>query len=97
MSTIPSKLTEGDFERHVRPYLSTARRGYVSQIPLFKIFNYILDRLHTGCQWYQLPIAPDPQDPEKSEISYHTVYYHFRKWSRDGSLEQVWKQRETEH
>ena len=27
----------------------------------------------------------------KKEISYHAVYYHFRKWSRDGSLEKVWK------
>ena len=27
----------------------------------------------------------------KKEISYHAVYYHFRKWSRDGSLEKVWQ------
>ena len=91
MSTIPTKLTEEAFERHVRPYLSTAQRGFVSQIPLFKIFNYILYRLHTGCQWEQLPIDHAPHDSEKSEISYHAVYYHFRKWSRDGSLQKVWK------
>jgi transposase len=91
MSTIPTTLTEEDFECHVRPCLSTAQRGFVSKIPLFKIFNYILYRLHTGCQWHQLPVAPDPRDPEKSEISYHAVYYHFRKWSRDGSLETVWQ------
>jgi len=91
MSTIPTKLTEEDFECHIRPCLSTAKRGFVSRIALFKIFNYILYRLHTGCQWHQLPIAPDPADPEKSEISYHAVYYHFRKWSADGSLETVWQ------
>jgi transposase len=91
MSTIPTKITEATFEHHVRPYLSTAKRGFVSQIPLCKIFNYILHRLHTGCQWDQLPIAPDPADPEKKEISYHAVYYHFRKWSRDGSLHKVWQ------
>lgn len=58
MSAIPIKLTQDQFERHIRPYLSTARRGYKSRIPLFKIFNSIL---------------------------------HFRKWSRDGSLEGVWQ------
>jgi len=27
--------------------------------------------------------------PTKKEISYHGVYHHYRKWSRDGSLERV--------
>jgi transposase len=91
MSTISTKITEEDFNYHIRPCLSTAKRGFVSKIPLFKVFNYILYRLHTGCQWHQLPLAPDPHHPEKSEISYHAVYYHFRKWSADGSLETVWQ------
>jgi transposase len=60
-------------------------------IPLYKVFNYTLYQLHIGCQWYQLPIDPDPSDPDKKEISWHAVYYHFRKWSRDGSLERVWQ------
>ena len=77
MSTIPTKITQEDFDYHIRPCLSTAKRGYESKVPLFKIFNYILYRLHTGCQWHQLPLAPDPHDPEKSEISYHAVYYPF--------------------
>lgn len=91
MSTIPVSLTEKQFNEHIRPYISVAKRGYESQIPLYKIFNYILYRLHTGCQWERLPIDPDPEDAEKKEISYHAVYYHFRKWSRDGSLEKVWQ------
>ena len=73
MSTIPTKITQEDFDYHIRPCLSTAQRGYVSKIPLFKIFNYILYRLHTGCQWHQLPLAPDAHDPEKSEISYRSA------------------------
>jgi transposase len=91
MSTIPTRVTQDEFERHFLPHLSTAQRGFVSKIPLFRIFNYILYRLHTGCQWQQLPIAPDPLDPDKKEISHHAVYYHFRKWSRDGSLQQAWQ------
>ncbi len=91
MSTIPISLTEKQFDDHIRPYISTAKRGFECQIPLYKVFNYILYRLHTGCQWYRLPIALDPDGSEKKEISHDAVYYHFRKWSRDGSLQKVWE------
>jgi len=92
MSTIPTSLTEKEFDEHIRPYISIAKRGYESKIPLYKIFNYLLYHLHTGCQWYQLPIEQSRCSPEKREISYDAVYYHFRKWSRDGSLKRVWEQ-----
>ena len=65
MSTIPISLTENQFDEHVLPYLSVAKRGFICQIPLYKVFNYVLYRLHTGCQWEQLPIDPDPNDSEK--------------------------------
>lgn len=90
MSTIPTKLTQKQFEDHVSPYLSKAKRGYVSKIPLYKIFNYLLYWLYTGCQWSALPVAFLSPDSEQPEISYHAVYYHHRKWSRDGSLAAVW-------
>jgi transposase len=67
MSTIPTSVTEKQFDAYIRPYLSTAKRGYESKIPLYKIFNYILYRLHTGCQWERLPIDPDPNNPEKKK------------------------------
>ena len=67
MSPIPTSLTEMQFDAYVRPYLSTAQRGYVSKIALYKIFNYMLYRLHTGCQWEQVPIDRDPDNPEKKK------------------------------
>ena len=67
MSTIPVSLTEEQFNEHIRPYLKTARRGYECKIPLHKVFNYILYRLHTGCQWHRLPIDSDGDDPEKKK------------------------------
>jgi len=67
MSTIPVSLTEKQFKEHIYPHLNTAKRGYECKIPLCKVFNYILYRLHTGCQWSQLPIDPDPDDPEKKK------------------------------
>ena len=90
MSTIPTSVTEKQFNAHIRPYLSLAKRGFESKIPLYKIFNYILYRLHTGCQWYRLPIEA-ADNSRKKEISFHAVYYHFRKWSQDGSLKKVWQ------
>lgn len=89
MSTIPTSITEEQFDKHVRPYVSTAKRGFESKIPLYKIFNYILYRLHTGCQWSQVPIEADKDDPNQKEISPDAVAYHHRKWSKDGSLERV--------
>src|SRR5436190_7792515 len=91
MSTIPTSVTEEQFEQKIRPHLSVAQRGYVSCIPLYKIFNYILYWLHTGCQWSTLPIERDMEQPASLEISWHAVYYHHRKWSRDGSLERLWQ------
>lgn len=32
-----------------------------------------------------------PEGRNKKEISWQAVYYHFRKWSADGSLERVWQ------
>lgn len=90
MSRIPTQLNVEQFSQYVEPYLSKAKRGYVCKIPLSKLFNYLMYVLYTGCQWNQIPIDPDPEDPGKKEISHYAVYYHFRKWSRDGSLKQVW-------
>lgn len=67
MSTIPTSLTEEQFNEHIAPYLSKAKRGFVCKIPLYKVFNYILYRLHTGCQWRRLPIEADAEHPEKKK------------------------------
>lgn len=85
MNTIPISVTAEQFETQILTYLSVAKRSYVSKIPLYKIFNYILYRLRTGCQWAVAPIEL------ADDINWWAVYYHFRKWSRDGSLEQVWQ------
>jgi transposase len=90
MRTIPVSVTQEQFEQYIRPSLSVAKRGYECRIRLYKVFNYILYRLHTGCQWERLPIDNAADDPKK-EISYHAVYHHYRKWSRDGSWERLFQ------
>ncbi len=87
----PDECNRGPIQDPYLPFLSTAKRGFVSRIPLYKIFNYILYRLHTGCQWAALPIERDMDNPMVNEISWWAVYHHFHKWSRDGSLERGWQ------
>jgi len=92
MSTIPESVTEEQFKVYILPYLTTARRGYVSKTPLQGIFNLILYRLHTGCQWDCLPVSAEASERERrNEPSWQAVYDHWRKWSADGSLERVWQ------
>jgi transposase len=62
----------------------------VCRIALFSVFNYILYKLHTGCQWAKVPIEKQAGTDEQ-ELSWWAVYYHFRKWSKDGSLEAVFQ------
>jgi transposase len=69
MSQIPTGLTEKQFDQHVKPYLSKAKRGFVYQISLHKVFNYILYWLHTGCQWGQLPIDKNPVSEKKKSAT----------------------------
>jgi transposase len=85
MSAIPTSVTQEQFNQHSLPYMSTAQRGYVSKIRLYKLFNYVLYRLHTGCQWAEVPIE------QADDITWWAVYHHFRKWSRDGSLQRVFE------
>jgi transposase len=87
MARIPINVTETQFDQHIRPHLSVAKRGYVSEIPLYKIFNYIIYKLRTGCQWELLPM--DTTADGLPEASYQVPYYHFRKWSRDGSMQRL--------
>jgi transposase len=84
---IPTQLTEIQFEHFIKPHLSTAKHGYVSEVPLYKIFNYILYKLYTGCPWPALPIEKTADG--HPEMSYQVPYYHFRKWSRDGSFQRL--------
>jgi hypothetical protein len=68
MSKIPTQLSEKQFATYIEPYLSKAKRGFTSQIPLYKIFNYLLYWLHTGCQWEQVPIGLKPGSEKRNQL-----------------------------
>lgn len=87
MAKIPIDVTETQFNQYILPHLTVAKRGYVSNIPLYKVFNYIIYKLRTGVQWEFLPMDTLPDGTP--EASYQVPSYHFRKWSRDGSLQRL--------
>jgi transposase len=51
------------------------------------VVEAILYRLKTGCQWRQLPV----KQFFKKKYRWQSVYFHFQKWSKDGSWEKVWR------
>jgi len=79
---LPVKVFQGDFNKYILPFLSKGKRGPDPKISYFKIFNYILYVLHTGCQWERLPIR-------NKEIHWSAVYARHNRWSKDGSYENL--------
>lgn len=68
------------------PYLSTAKRGFVSKFTLCDVVNAILYKLKTGCQWKFHPVS---QFFIEDAPSYQTVFHHYRKWCKLGEWQKV--------
>ena len=85
---LPIKVTEKQFNQYFLPFLSLPKASRHPKIPLWKVFNYILYQLHTGCQWEQLPVKLNP-DTGKKEIHHISVWKWFDRWSGDGSFEKA--------
>lgn len=77
---LPIKVSEGHFNRSIKPYLRKPIKGPRPSISYYKIFNYILFVLHTGIQWRQLKTY-------KNEIHWSNVYKWHNRWSKDGSYQ----------
>lgn len=86
---IPTRLTENQFNEFVLPHLSVGKRGPKCNVPLRKIFNYILQVIHTGMQWHCLPIDRDING--KPEIHHTRVFKIYQRWVKDKSLERVFE------
>jgi len=84
---IPTSLSFEQFQQFVLPHLSTGSRGPVPKLPLHRVFNYILQTLHLGCQWKELPIEKDHEG--RPEIHYTRIYSAFRRWQADGCFDAV--------
>jgi len=68
-------------------HLSQTHLGRKTKVPLWRIVKAIVYRLKTGCQWRELPIG---QFASPLLLSWQSVYYHFRKWTKDESWKKLW-------
>ena len=80
-------LDKNTIRSEILPYLSVAKRGYVTKSDLVEGIQCILYKLKTGCQWHMLPVSAIFTG---RVLSYKSVYAHFRKWSRNGEWKKVW-------
>jgi transposase len=85
---IPTELTEKEFADYVLPYIPKQLCGPAPKLPLYKIYNYILYVLYTGCQWKFLQKAIDKNADGKAEIHYTNVFRQFNYWSALGVFTQ---------
>lgn len=71
----------------ILPHLPSGKRGFEVKANKTEVINAILYKLKTGCQWAFLPVKQLFSDVV---LSWQSVYYHFRKWSKDGNWKQCW-------
>lgn len=81
---LPTKVSQKEFNKFIKPHLSRGRRGPKTKVSFYKIFNYILYVLHTGMQWEELRTL-------RNEISWQAVYHHHNRWSKDGSYRKLFE------
>jgi transposase len=77
----PTDLTDAQWEL-LRPLLEKPkeRGGRPRKYPLREIVNALNYQARAGCSWRMLP---------KDFPRWDNVYDHFRRWKRDGTLQQV--------
>jgi len=81
------KLSKKFITQNLLPYLSQSKLGRKPKVALWRIVKAIIYRLKSGCQWRELPVAIFCG---RVSITWNTVYYHFRRWSKDGSWKRMW-------
>ena len=79
-------LSKKFITHNILPKLSQAKTGRKPKIQLWRVVKAIIYRLRTGCQWRELPLR---SLLGKETIVWESVYYHFNKWSKDGSWEKL--------
>lgn len=86
---IPTALSENEFNEFVLPHLKKGSRGPDKKISFYKLFNYILMLMHTGCQWENIPIDKDENGNE--EIHYTNIFNAFKFWVKHGCFDKIFE------
>lgn len=80
-------------KKEMIPYLNFGNTYGNTKAKCHEVVSAILYRLKTGCQWRQLPM----KQFFRYSYKWEAVYYHFQKWSKDGSWETMWEQLLKKH
>lgn len=80
-------LSKKFITKNLLPHLSQSNLGRKTKVPLWRIVKAIIYRLKTGCQWRELPVSAFCS---RILIGWNSIYYHFNKWSKDGSFKNMW-------
>ena len=88
-NAIPVALSEKEFNEFILPHLKRGSRGPNKKISFYKLFNYILKLMHTGCQWKNTPIEKDVSG--NSEIHYTSIFKMFRYWVKKGCFDKIFE------
>jgi transposase len=86
---IPTALKEKEFNEFVLPHLTAGKRGPKKKLSFFKLFNYILYLMHTGCQWENIPIDKDVEG--KREIHHTNIYNAFKFWVKHKCFDRIFE------
>jgi putative transposase len=75
-----SDVSDGQWERMKWLFPKRQGAGRPMELEMREVFNAILYVMVSGCQWRNMPSdLPNPK----------SVYYHFRKWSVDGTWRRI--------
>ena len=82
-------LDKDIIEREIIPHIPINLKGSSPRVPLVEIVNSILYKLKTGVQWEYLPVESLFRE---NPLHYKSVFYHYRKWCKEGIWKNCWIQ-----
>lgn len=81
-------MRKGKISKFFVQYLPLSRTGRKTKVKVWRIIKAILYKLKTGIQWKNLPMR---QFFGYTKYSWKSVFYHFNKWSKEGSWERCYR------
>jgi len=89
MNKLPVYVSDDDFDKYILPHLSHKVGHNRQKVSYVYIFNTILYVLKSGCSWRTLK-------PDDQLVTWQNIYYHFARWSNDGSFRRLFEASRTD-
>lgn len=88
MNLDSAKLEKKELETYLLPFIPKNKRGFSSRYCPLELLELIVYKLQTGCQWSLLRFH---YKCFTIQISWQTVYYFYRKWSKAGVFKKAFQ------